>query len=277
MPDSRLVATHYTHGGLLDAIKDGVERLRKTPDTVSIDELGPVDEFHIGGRVATQSLLEQIGLGAEDNVLDVGCGLGGASRFATQTYGCQVSGIDLTEEFIETGNALCSWVGLEDRVRLVQGDATNMAYPEAWFDKAYMIHVGMNIADKKSLAREIHRILKPGGVFAIYDIMRVGQEALKFPVPWAVSEEGNALESPAYYKQVLLEAGFQVTTERNRRDFALDYFARLQASAAAAEGPPPLGTHILMGETAPTKVKNMVENVSENRVAPVEMIAQKPA
>ncbi|MDH3414136.1 MAG: methyltransferase domain-containing protein [Gammaproteobacteria bacterium] len=276
MLDNKLVATHYTHGGLLDAIIAGVGKLGKTPDTVLIEDLAPVDEFHIGGRVATENFLDQVGLGANDHVLDVGCGLGGASRFAAQKYGSRVTGVDLTPEYIETGKALCSWIGLDERVTLEQGNATATAYPDGIFDKAYMLHVGMNIADKSALVLELHRVLKPGGTLGIYDVMRVGDGELTYPVPWATSAEGSAIASPAEYRDALEAAGFRITSERNRRTFAIEFFARLQANASAAGGPPPLGIHILMGKTAPTKVRNMIENISENRIAPVEFIAEKP-
>ena len=70
-------------------------------------------------------------------------------------------------------------------------------------------------------------------------------------------------------------AGFNVIAERNRRDFVLAFFDQLRARAAAAGGPPPLGLHILMGRNTPDKVQNMIENVSNGRLAPVELIAQK--
>jgi hypothetical protein len=73
----------------------------------------------------------------------------------------------------------------------------------------------------------------------------------------------------------LAAAGFRIIAERNRRDFALEFFARMQSAAVAAEGPPPLGLHILMGETAPTKIRNMIQNISENLIAPVELIAER--
>lgn len=277
MSDTRSVEAHYTRGGLLDAITTGVEKLGKTSDTVLVEDLGSVDEFHIGGRAATKGLLDQVGLGADDHVLDVGCGLGGASRLAAQEYGSRVTGIDLTHEYIEVGKALCSWVGLEERVTLEQGDATATRYPDGMFDKAFMLHVGMNISDKPALALELHRVLRPGGILGIYDVMCVGNGEMTYPVPWAMSAEGSAIGSPSEYRAALEAAGFQVTAERNRRGFALEFFARLQAKASSAGGPPPLGLHILMGETAPTKVRNMIENISENRVAPFELIAEKPA
>ena len=185
MPDINKAATPYSHGALLRAILDGVHQLGKSPDTVSVEDLAPVDEFHIGGRVATEGFLDQLDITADDHVLDIGCGLGGASRFAAQQYGCRVTGIDITDEYVKTGEVLCSWVGLNDRITLEHGDATATSYSDGAFDKAYMMHVGMNIANKKALASELHRILRPGGTLGIYDVMRVGTGGLNFPVPWA--------------------------------------------------------------------------------------------
>lgn len=275
MPENNPVATHYTHGRLLAAILEGVEKLGKSPANVSIDELSAVDEFHIGGRLATESFLDRMEMATTDHVLDVGCGLGGASRFAAHRYGCRVTGIDLTQEFVETGMALCEWVGLCDRISLEQGNATATVYPDARFDKAYMMHVGMNIADKQQLAREIHRILRPGGRFGIYDIMQMEEAGLTFPVPWATTAESSRVSFPDEYIAALEAAGFRVIAERNRQDFAREFFAQVQAKMAREGGPGPLGIHILMGETAAVKLRNMIENVAQNRIAPVELIAEK--
>lgn len=276
MADQNTVANHYTQGGLLAAIRDGVSKLGKSSETVSVEDLGPVDEFHIGGRAATQHFLDQLDIGADDHVLDVGCGLGGASRFAAHTYGCRVTGVDLTPEFVETGQALSEWVGLGAQITAAVGNATKTTYTDGQFDKAFMLHVGMNISDKTALVRELYRVLKPGGTLGIYDIMRVGTEDLTYPVPWASSKGYCAVASPASYKSALTAQGFQIAAETNRRDFAVTFFDNLRAALATADGPPPLGLHILMGETAPLKVKNMVENVAQNRIAPVELIAKKP-
>lgn len=277
MPDDRLIANHYTHGSLLNTIREGVQKLGKTIDSVHIDDLGPVDEFHIGGRVATESFLDQLDIRAAHHVLDMGCGLGGASRFAVQRYGCRVTGVDLTPEYVETGNVLCTWVGLSDRITLEVADATTLSHPDDAFDRAYMMHVGMNIADKERLASELYRVVRPGGRVGIYDIMRVGDGELTFPVPWATEPEGSSVASPTAYKAALEGAGFNIVAERNRRDFSLEFFAQLQSKVASAKGPPALGLHILMGSTAPVKIKNMIENISRNLIAPVEIFAEKAA
>lgn len=275
MAESNPVASHYAHGSLLEAISLGIAELGLSPETVDVDDLAPVDEFHIGGRLATEAFLDQLAIGPDDHVLDVGCGIGGASRFAAQRYGCRVSGVDFSGEYVETGAVLNSWVGLGDRISLERANALATPYANADFDKAFMLHVGMNIADRDALALELHRVLRPGGTLGIYDVMRVGAGDLDFPVPWASSADESFVAPPEDYRRALEAAGFQVTAERDRSEFAQSFFADLQAAAAGGGGPPPLGLHILMGETAPRKVANMIENISKGRVAPIEMLAER--
>jgi len=254
------VSKHYTHGGLIEAIRAGVVSLGKTAGNVTVDDLAPVDEFHIGGRRASEEFLDQLGFSAQMHVLDVGCGLGGAARFVASRYGSRVTGIDLTAEYVETGQ---------------QGSALSMPFAEDNFDGAYMLHVGMNIEDKEKLAAEVARVLRPGSLFGIYDVMRTGPGELAFPVPWAATADLSAVAEPERYKKALQSAGFAVTAERNRRDFALGFFADLRTKTAAAGGPPPLGLHVLMGKSTPEKVQNMIDNISKGRIAPVELIARK--
>ena len=150
-----------------------------------------------------------------------------------------------------------------------------MPFADSSFDGAYMLHVGMNIVDKEKLGFEVARVLRPGSLFGIYDVMQTGPGELAYPVPWATSPDLSAVAEPERYKEALQAAGFAVTAERNRRDFALAFFAELRAKTAAAGGPPPLGLHLLMGKSTPEKVQNMIDNISKGRIAPVELIARK--
>jgi ubiquinone/menaquinone biosynthesis C-methylase UbiE len=269
------ISKQYTHGDLVEAIRAGVVSQGKTPENITIDDLSPIDEFHIGGRRATEDFLAQLTFSAAMNVLDIGCGLGGAARFVADRYGSRVTGVDLTSEYVQAGNILCRWVRLDQRVSLQQGSALAMPFGDQSFDGAYMLHVGMNISDKEKLASEVARVLRPGAVVGIYDVMRTGPGELAFPVPWAATPDLSAVAGPEQYKQALQKAGFSVTAERNRRNFALEFFADLQAKTDTEGGPPPLGLHVLMGTTTLEKVRNMIANISDCRIAPVELIAHK--
>jgi ubiquinone/menaquinone biosynthesis C-methylase UbiE len=273
MKDS--VAAHYTHGQLLDRILSGVEAIGKTPDTVTVDELAPVDEFHIGGRQASEEFIGQLGLTADDHTLDIGCGIGGTSRFVASRFGCRVTGIDLTPEFIATGQSLCDWVGLSARVELQESDATAMPFTDECFDAAFMLHVGMNIADKTGLFAEVYRVIKPGAAFGVYDVMQTSDEALTYPVPWSTTPGTSALATREQYIEALEQAGFEITGIRDRREFAAEFFAGTRRRMEEAGGAPPLGVHIAMGDSAPVKISNMVENIAAGRVSPVEIIASR--
>jgi ubiquinone/menaquinone biosynthesis C-methylase UbiE len=275
MPFDREVARHYTHGSLLAAIRSGLAALGKTPESVTVEDLAAVDEFHIGARQASQDFLAQLDLLPQHHVLDVGCGLGGAARLVASRYGSRVTGIDLTHEYVETAKALCRWVGLDDRISLHQGSALAMPFPDAAFDRAYMLHVGMNITDKPKLCAEVGRVLRPQAVFGIYDVMRTGGGELIFPLPWAATAATSAVAEPTHYKSALEAAGFVITAERNRHDLGLAFFEGLRARAREAGGPPPLGLHILMGKSTPEKVGNIIANISAGRIAPVELVARK--
>jgi SAM-dependent methyltransferase len=221
--------------------------------------------------------MRQLHLEKDLRVLDVGSGLGGAARFVAGRYGWRVTGVDLTAEFVEAARTLSEWTGLGDRVSFHHGSALDMPFGAAEFDGAYMLHVGMNIPDKPALFREVARVLKGGSTFAVYDVMKTGDAPLAFPVPWASTPEISALAGPEAYESALRAAGLEIVAQRNRRAFALEFFRTLRARTAQTGGPPPLGLHLVMGPDAPTKIGNMIANIEAGAIAPVEILARRPA
>jgi hypothetical protein len=131
----------------------------------------------------------------------------------------------------------------------------------------------MNVGDKPALFTEAARVLRPGALFGAFDVMRTGAGELSYPLPWASTAETSAIAAPAQYRDALSAVGFEIISERNRRDVALDYFARQRAQAAT--GSTPLGMQTLMGTRRPQMVRNMSESISAGRIAPVEVIARR--
>jgi ubiquinone/menaquinone biosynthesis C-methylase UbiE len=275
MTSNSAIERHYAQAAVIAAITRGLAALGKSPSSVTLDDLAPVEEFHIGGRPATEELMRQVGPLGDWHVLDVGSGIGGPARFIADRYGCRVSGVDLTADYVETARTINAWVGLADRVDFRHASALATPFADATFDMAYMLHVGMNIADKPALCAEVARVLKAGGAFAIYDVMKTGSAPLTFPLPWASAPEISAVAPPEGYKGALRAAGFTVLAERNRRDFAIEFFKTMRSRLAQAGGPPPLGLHIVMGNDAGTKIANLVAGLEAGAVAPVEIIARR--
>lgn len=264
------IAAHYSFGGLRDRISAGIAA---GGGEVTVDSLGAVDEFHVGGRVATARLIDQLALTADDHVLDIGSGLGGTARYIASQTAAQVTGIDLTLEYVEVATWLTTEVGLGDQIEFVHGTAADLPDNLGAFTAATMVHVGMNIAGKQSVFEQVASVLEPGAVFAIYDVMLTGETQPDFPTPWAASAETSAVESPSAYSEYLEQAGFAVDSVTDQTDAAIVAFDQLGAGASG--GPPPLGLHLVMGPTTPTKIGNLVAAIKGGIVAPTEIVARR--
>lgn len=277
MPVEDDIAHHYTTGKLLARIRQGLRDSGCDPDRPSVEDLKPVDEFHIGGAEATRDLIAQLNVTGDSRVLDIGCGICGPARTVATTTGAHVTGIDLTEEFVATARALNRATGLEPRVTCTVGSALDIPFDADSFDAATLIHVGMNIPDKARLFAEAARVLRPGGTFAVYEVMRTGPGELTYPVPWSDLRDGDFSAPPETYRDAARAAGFTHAAERERRETALNFFNARRADLAARDGPPPLGMHLVMRGDPRQKMLNMLANVEAGHIAPVEMIFRLPA
>ena len=273
MEIEQAVARHYAHGSLEETILSALAAAGKDLNRLTPKDLAPVDEFHVGGRQATIAFAQEFGLRPGMRLLDIGCGLGGAARYFADAHGCQVTGIDLSGEYVGVANALAARVGLAERVSCRAGSALALPFAPGSFDAAYMFHVGMNIEDKSRLFAEVRRVLAPSGLFGIYDVMRLAAGELSYPVPWASGPESSFVADAGTYQRLLAAAGFEVLIQRDRRDFALEVFG-LMRTRGAAGGPGPLGLHLVMGANAGQKVKNMIADISAGLITPTELICR---
>ena len=147
MPDNP-VETHYTSTELGATILAALKAAGNDLDHLTPDDLAPVDEFHGGQRPATIRLAELVGFAGTEQVLDVGSGLGGPSRYLAWHCGCRVSGVDLTAEFVRVAEMLTRLTGLVGRVDYRQGNALDLPLEDMSFDVVWSQNAAMNIADR---------------------------------------------------------------------------------------------------------------------------------
>lgn len=274
MTTERDVARHYSHGGLERAILDALRSAGKDIDRLQPSDLSAADELHLGWLAATAELASDLALSPGMRLLDVGSGIGGPARYFAEHHAASVIGVDLTEEYVGVAAALTARCGLADRVSFVRASALALPFEDGAFERATLIHVGMNIADKAGALREIHRVLGKDGVFAVYDIMHVDGGELPYPMPWAETTATSFVETPDTYRRLLEDAGFAIEAERNRRDMALG-LGRQMREDAAKNGVPPLGLHTLMGPATPQRIGNVMAALSAGTIAPIQMLARK--
>ena len=268
------VIRHYQASDLLDSIHRRLEQAGKNLSSLTVEDLGPVDAFHTRGSEATRELAQKGGLNAEQDVLDLGCGIGGAARFLAHSYGCRVTGLDLTQEYVDVANHLTAAVSLADRVQFQQGSAIALPFADNQFDIVWTEHAQMNIADKSTFYKGISRVLKPGGKFLFHDVfLGTGSEPL-YPVPWAQEASFSFLIDEVSAREHMEQAGLRVLAWENKHDESLAFFENvLQALQTAT--PPPLGVHLLMGGDAREKITNYARNLTERRVTVAMGVMEK--
>ncbi len=276
MSNEATIADHWGRGDVYARILAALEKTSKPLDTLTIEDLAPVDHFHARGFPATVELADQLPIKAGQHLLDIGCGVGGPARYLAQRFGCKVSGIDITPPFIEAAQGLTKLLHMEAQVALSLGDGNRLPYADATFDGAYTQHVTMNVADRNGFFSEAYRVLKPGAFFALTEHGLGPTGSPHHPLPWSEDGSGAYLKTPTDTQRYLETAGFaDVTIEYTGAKYLEGYN---RAIALAAQGAlPPLGIHLLMGESAPQKTKNSARNIEERRTEPVKILCRKPA
>ena len=268
------IQAHYGRSDLASTILAALEKTGKDLDRLTLEDLAPVDEFHVRGRAATLELARAASVDSTKRVLDVGSGVGGTSRCLAREFGCRVTGIDLTDEYCRAAAVLSARVGLAELVDYRQGDATNLPFTDRSFDVVWTEHVAMNIPDKPRLYREMCRVLRPGGTLAIYDILAGPSGPVLFPVPWARTQDSSFLVTPAELRKLLEESGFTVTAWSDTTDAGRAWFVSV-AERIRKEGLPPLGFHILVGPDFGAMAQNQRRNLEEGRIVLAQVVAKR--
>lgn len=274
MPKSpQAVSDHYRTGDLARRILSALKSAGKDVDNLTIDDLAPVDEFHTGGRNATVRLAQMAEVSAAQQVLDVGCGIGGPSRYLASTFGCRVTGIDLTAEYIEVAKMLAQRVGLAGKVTYRQGDALDLPFADAAFDLVWSQNAVMNIENRARLYNEMRRVLKKSGRLAIQDVAGGPGGEPYFPAPWAREAAISFLRTPQETRELLERAGFRVRQWYDSTEEALQQY-EARAKAVEAGALPPLGTHILIGDDFPTISRNLLRGIQEQRIGLINVVLE---
>ena len=100
------VADYWTKGNTLNRILQALENAGVELEGISIADLAPIDQFHARGLAGTIDLANRLPIAAGQNLLDIGCGVGGPARYMADRFDCHVSGLDITLGFITAGEEL---------------------------------------------------------------------------------------------------------------------------------------------------------------------------
>ncbi len=267
---------HYGGERFVGRLESALHKAGLTGKRLTPKDLAPLDQFHARGLAATIELAEAANVQPGESVVDVGSGLGGPSRYLAATFGCRVSGVDLSPTFVEAATFLAERCALADKVDYRCADALALPFQDGVFDLAWTQHVAMNIDDRPQLYSEVFRVLRPGGRFAIYDIVAGEQDPVIFPVPWSRTPLTSFLMKPTDMLSALVQQGFRSLAWTDRSEPTLAWFDEQRAACQPGAALPILGLHLAMGPEFPTLAANLERNLREGRIALVQAIMRRP-
>lgn len=124
-------------------------------------------------------ICKKLKLSKNDKVLDIGCGWGGFAKFASEKYGCEVTGISISDEQIKYAKDFCK--GLS--VNIIKSDYRDF---EGKFDKILVCGMIEHVGPKnyKIFIKKIDSLLKPDGLFLLHTIGNDVKNTT--PFPWII-------------------------------------------------------------------------------------------
>ncbi len=132
-------------------------------------EIGGIEILHPGGFKLTKRTAELCDLKEGMKVLDVSSGRGTQSVYYAKTFGVQVTGLDISQEMIDTATKRAKEEGLSEQVKFVLGDSQNLPFSDNSFD-IVINECAVGIPDNsQKVLDEMLRVVKPNGAVAIHE------------------------------------------------------------------------------------------------------------
>ena len=261
------VPEHYERSDALNLVHAALDRMAPDGGQITLEDLAGFDHFHTAGLLATTRMADLLSPAPKEKVLDAGSGLGGPARYLADRFGCRVIGVDLTPMFVEVGQLLSERTGLQDRVELRVGDITDLDLADAAVDHVWTQHVAMNIADRAKLYAEIRRVMRPGGRFALFDVIDGEGGELLLPVPWATEPGHSHLVTRDKLRSLLSDAGFRIDVDEDPAGDMLPAVQKMLAEPSTSEL-----TVAMFIDDVETKGPLYMRNLAEGRTALALMV-----
>ncbi|MCD4742589.1 MAG: class I SAM-dependent methyltransferase [Desulfobacteraceae bacterium] len=281
------IKEHYSPYGqpeatndLKDRIVSALKQAGKDIQNLEIKDLSIIDQLHTGGHLATIEIVKKAGLNPGAKILDAGCGIGGSSRLLANKFQLKVTGIDIVDEFIQTAGFLTDLVeknyNLNNLVEFNQGSILELPLPDGIYDAVLSQHTLMNIKEKDVLFNEFNRVLKPGALLLLHEVVKKEDIPIDLPVPWAASYDISFLNTWDVLLKICQNAGFELVYYSDKAEQAEQWWVKVkEVTEKFAENPRPLGPHIIFGENGKKFGKTMTSNVQTNRINVIEAVLKK--
>lgn len=277
MPSQQQLTQHYADSQLLERLNTALIAANLNPQQLSLDDLAPIDQLHLGGRQASRQLAQQANLPKQAKVLDLGCGLGGSSRLLASEYQAQVTGVDITPEFVTAAHRFNCATGLNSQIETICADAQHLPFATASFDAVWSQHTLMNLPNLELALTEIKRVLKPQGLLLMHELFQGENLAeLAYPVPWASTPNNSHLRKLETYTNLLNGLGFQLLNQTDVTQAALTWRSKHRSQEASGQAPTKNGltAQVVFGARFLHMGKNLHANLAQNKLVLIQAVWQ---
>jgi sterol 24-C-methyltransferase len=169
-------------------------------------------------------LAHKMGINENMKVLDVGCGVGGPGREITRFTDCEIVGLNNNDYQIERANHYAQKYKLDHKLSYVKGDFMQMDFEPESFDAVYAIEATVHAPVLEGVYSEIYKVLKPGGVFGVYEWVMTDNydesnpEHRKIAYGIEVGDGIPKMYSRKVAEQALKNVGFEIEYEKDLAD-----------------------------------------------------------
>lgn len=173
------------------------------------------DFYGVAAERGVGFLGEKLGLTQDSHILELCSGIGGPARFFAKTYGCKVTGIDLSEFNYQTAQKRTKKAELDHLVNFIHGNALDTPFPDQSFTHVIGIDAWGYFPDKVQLYKAAYRMLKPKGLISFLDwhsdILGLHFHLEEFIGPWHI-------ETITSYISMLKDSGFDIIQHYDTTD-----------------------------------------------------------
>jgi ubiquinone/menaquinone biosynthesis C-methylase UbiE len=269
------IASDYGEPGLGERIFARLQAFGIDTEHLTQEILSEIDHIHGGGYANTVDHTKLVDLEDGMRVLDVGCGIGGPARYFAKVFGCRVTGIDLTEEYVAVAAMLTERCGLTDQANFQCANAIDLPFEDSCFDAVFCLNVSMNIEERRQLYGQVARVLKPGGQLAWSELGQGPGGEPYYPLPWARDASYSFLVPPVELRAGLETAGFQIKHWIDEAQRRKEVGGRVSETASTTKPvlPPGEGNKMVRGDDYPDRQANSGKSVMEDRLTNVKLVA----
>ncbi|MDF1715282.1 MAG: methyltransferase domain-containing protein [Antarcticimicrobium sp.] len=268
------VQDHYGSADIVERILAAAAQPVVEGAPISAEMLFPFDQLHGRELVATKDHAAKLNPAADTHLLDVGSGIGGPARYFANVFGCRVTGIDVTPEFVAAATDLTRRTELAEKVDFVEGNAVKMPFKSATFDHAYCFYVGMNLPDKPSVIRECFRVLKPGGNLLWTEVTSNSGDPY-YPLPWARDAAGSHVGTSEKLLDHIREAGFELLSVDDETDAHVELARRIKAAGFVPTEDQRQANEVVLGNDFVERRMNYIRSLSGGALASTVIFGQK--